>query len=54
MSAQFQVGTWKQHVTTIASEELLLVSRKAGAGTRMVWIVLSDYRFIHLKPSYDA
>jgi len=39
MSAQFQVGTWKQHVTTIVSEELLIVSQEAGADTQMV----SDY-----------
>ena len=36
MSAQFQVGTWKQHMTTIASTELLLLFQEARAGTRVV------------------
>ena len=56
MSAQFQVGTWKQHMTTIASKEWLLLFQESGASTRVVLdcLVLEFHSFEaflwHLKP----
>ena len=36
MSAQFQAGTWKQHMTAITSENLLLLFQEARAGTQVI------------------